>query len=110
MLKLYRMTDGAKEYWETWENEDGTHMVHWGKLGTQGSSKTVKDSLFKKAKKTIQVEIDNMVAKGFRPVDLEQHSILLIEYAIDGMGSTDDLDKRQRLDVGIAVPGQVVGQ
>ncbi len=98
MLKLYRLADGIKEYWETWDNENGTHTVHWGKLGTQGSSKTVKNSLFKKAAKTIQVEIDSLVAQGFRPVDLEQHSILLIEYAIDGMGTTDDLDKRQRLE------------
>ena len=25
MLKLYKFSDGGKEYLETWDNEDGTH-------------------------------------------------------------------------------------
>lgn len=98
MLKLYKFTDGTKEYWETWDNEDGTHTVHWGKLGAKGRSKLVKDSLFKKAVETIQAEIDSTVSNGFRPVDLEQHITLLIEYGVDGMGNTVDLDKRHRLE------------
>ncbi len=97
MLKLYKFTDDVKEYWETWDNEDGSHTVHWGKLGTKGNSKTVKDSLFKKAVKTIQAEINSKVSDGFRQIDFEQHYTLLIEYAIDGMGDTADLDKRHRL-------------
>ena len=97
MLKLYKFADGLKEYWETWENEDGSHTVHWGKLGTKGNSKTVKDSIFKRAVKTIQAEIDSLVSNGFKQVDIAEHYILLVEYAIDGMGDTDDLDKRHRL-------------
>ena len=97
MLKLYNFADGAKEYWETWDNEDGSHTVHWGKLGTKGNSKTVKDSIFKKAVKTIQAEIDSLVSNGFKQIDIEEHYILLVEYAIDGMGDPDDLDKRHRL-------------
>ena len=98
MLKLYKFTDSTKEYWETWDNEDRTHTVHWGKLGSKGNSKIVKDSLFKKAVKTIQSEIDSMVSNGFRPIDFEQHYTLLIEYEVNGMGNTDDVDKRHRLE------------
>jgi hypothetical protein len=98
MLKLYKLTDSVKEYWETWDNEDGSHIVHWGEIGTKGNSKTVKDSIFKKAVKTIQAEIDSKIFSGFKPVDIEEHYILLIEYAIDGMGNTEDLDKRHRLE------------
>ena len=32
MLKLYRLTPGKKEYWETWDNDNGSHTVHWGLL------------------------------------------------------------------------------
>lgn len=42
MFKLYKFTDSQKEYWETWDNDDGTHTVHWGELGTKGESKVVK--------------------------------------------------------------------
>lgn len=99
MLKLYKFADDVKEYWETWDNEDGSHTVHWGgKLGTKGNSKTVKDSMFKKAVKTIQAEIDSKVSNGFKQIEFEEHYTLLIEYEIDGMGNTVDLDKRHRLE------------
>lgn len=95
MLKLYKFTDAKKEYWETWDNDDGSHTVHWGELGTTGQSKEVKGSLLKKPEKIIQKEIDEMVSAGFRPVDDEY--TLLIEYAVEGMGSGEDVEKRHRL-------------
>jgi hypothetical protein len=51
MLKLYKFTDSAKSYWETWEH-DGVHTVHWGTLGTRGSSREVRSFFFKKASDT----------------------------------------------------------
>ena len=98
MLKLYRFTDAKKDYWETWDNEDDSHTVHWGELGTTGQSKTVKSTLLEKAEATIQKEIDTLVAQGFRPIDIEDHITLLVEYAVDGMGSRDDVEKRHRLE------------
>lgn len=90
------LSEEKKEYWETWDNDDGTHTVHWGELGTKGNSKEVKGSLFKKAEKIIQKEIDEISAMGFTPIDNE--FTLLIEYTIGGMGSKDDIDKRHRLE------------
>ncbi len=98
MLKFYKFDDDVNKYWETWDNEDGSHSVHWGKLGTKGKSKIVRDSLFKKAVKTIQTEIDSKVSNGYRQIEFEQHYTLLIEYAIDGMGNNDDLEKRHLLE------------
>lgn len=98
MLKLYRFSETKKEYWETWENGDDSHTVHWGELGTTGQSKTVKSTLLKKAKASIQKEIDNLLAQGFHPIDPEDHITLLIEYAVDGMGSGEDVEKRYRLE------------
>lgn len=96
MLKLYKFTGSKKEYWETWDNGDGSHSVHWGELGTTGQSKEIKGSFLKKPEKIIQKEIDEMVALGFRPVDDEY--TLLIEYSVDGMGSKEDVEKRHRLE------------
>ena len=97
MLKLYKLDGKPKQYWETWEH-NGTHTVHWGELGTQGESKEVKAGLFSKPTKLVQKEIDQRVSEGFAPVEAGDHVTLLIEYAIDGMGSSDDLDKRHRLE------------
>ncbi|AGP76879.1 hypothetical protein I633_02885 [Alteromonas mediterranea 615] len=95
MLKLYKFTDTKKEYWETWDNDDGSHTVHWGELGTNGQSKEVKGSLLKKPEKIIQKEVDEMVSNGFRPI--EEEYTLLIEYEVEGMGTKEDVEKRHRL-------------
>ena len=95
MLKLYKFTDTKKEYWETWDNDDGSHTVHWGELGTTGESKDIKGSLLKKPEKIIQKEIDEMVSNGFRPI--EEEYTLLIEYEVEGMGTKEDVEKRHRL-------------
>jgi len=97
MLKLYKVASSNKHYWETWENDDQTHTVHWGVLGETGRSKTVKSSILKEAKVQIQAEVDALVEEGFAPVPPEAHRILLIEYEVDGFGSDDDLEKRYRL-------------
>jgi hypothetical protein len=96
MLKLYKFTDSKKDYWETWANDDGSHTVHWGELGTKGQFKEVKASLFKKPEKIIQKEIDEVVEIGFRPIDEE--FTLIIEFVIEGIGTNDDLDKRHSLE------------
>lgn len=63
MLKLYRFTENKKEYWETWDNDDGSHTVHWGQLGTQGESKVVKPSFFKKPQNKIQTVIPHLISE-----------------------------------------------
>lgn len=96
MLKLYKIANDSKLYWETWENE-GVHTVHWGALGSEGDSREIKSTIFKKATTEIQKEIDQMVADGFRPIELEDHFTLLIEFAVEGMGCGEDVEKRHRL-------------
>jgi len=98
MLKLYRLSSSLKEYWETWEIEAGAHVVHWGELGTRGSSKTVKPGLFQKASSVIQKEVDDLLRQGFSPAPQESHTALMIEFAVEGMGSEADLEKRHRLE------------
>ena len=98
MLKLYRFSTSAKEYWETWEAKSGIHTVHWGELGTRGSSKEIKSSFLNNATKVIQKEIDGLITQGFAPIDADEHAILMIEFAVDGFGSAADLDKRHRLE------------
>lgn len=97
-MKLYRTSNEGMEYWETWEESPGHHRVHWGELGTVGESKVVKSTFLRKAESTIQKEIDERVSKGFSPFSPEDHAVLMIEYNVDGMGSEDDLSKRNHLE------------
>ena len=96
MLKLYKLADDSKSYWETWENE-GVHTIHWGVLGTRGESKELKSTLLRKATSVIQKEIDQKTAEGYAPVEFDDHYTLLIEFAVDGMGCGEDVEKRHRL-------------
>lgn len=98
MLKLYRFGDEKKEYWETWKDDTGSHTIHWGELGTRGQSRNVRSTLLAKAEKTIQKEIDRLVDLGFHPINTDDHHTLLVEYAVDGMGTRDDVEKRHRLE------------
>ena len=79
MLKLYRFSESKKEYWETWDNGDGTHTVHWGELGTNGQSREVGSE---NPEKLIQEEIDSLIDQGFGQIDEE--FTLIIEFAVEG--------------------------
>lgn len=98
MLKLYRFQNQKKEYWETWDNGDGSHTIHWGELGTRGASKLVRSGFFIKAEKVLQKEIEATHKQGFRPIDIDEHRTLLIEYTVDAMGDAKDVAKRHRLE------------
>jgi hypothetical protein len=98
MLKLYRFSDTQNEYWETWEDDSGNHLVHWGVLGTRGNTRTVQSNISQQDTSIIQEEINDLVSGGFAPIDPENHAILMIEHAVEGMGNSSDLDKRHRLE------------
>lgn len=98
MLKLYRTSEGFMEYWETWERDSGSQLVHWGKLGTRGETKTVVSGIFQSAVGKLKKEVDALLADGYSPIEPEDHLVLMIEYAIEGMGSEADLAKRHALE------------
>src|ERR1043165_9952691 len=98
MLKLYRLEDKTKDYWEMWEEAPGRLRVHWGTLGTTGESKVIESTFFKSAVKVVEKDVDEQLAQGFEPIEPEDHAILLIEYEIDGMGSPTDLETRHALE------------
>ncbi len=95
MLKLYRFSELKKEYWETWEDGDGNHTIHWGDLGTRGQLRTIRGANPKAARASIQNEVDSLLNEGFAPK--QDHVTLMIEYEVDGMGTMEDVEKRHRL-------------
>lgn len=98
MIKLYRFSATRKEYWEAWQTDSGGFTVHWGELGTRGDQKTIENTLWAKARTVVEKECKSMNAQGFHEIEAEAHCVLLVEYAIEGMGNTAQLDKRHRLE------------
>lgn len=98
MLKLYRLKDNQLWYWETWDKDEKTAIVHWGIVGEQGQNKELKDGLFSSFRKNIQKEINQKLKEGYTEFDQDKFSFLEIEYIIDGFGTEQDLEKRHRLE------------
>lgn len=97
MIKLYkRLESGRIAYHEAWV-EDNQIFEHWGIAGTRGRLRTRKlDGTLDE-----QANLDRVLAKplseGFSPIDLDDHSVLLIEFPIDGFGTQADIQKRYAL-------------
>lgn len=98
MLKLYKRVEQDLHYWETWDENSRTGIVHWGVVGQRGQDKEVKSKAGLSFRKQIQAEVDQMLLAGYHQIDEEEHSILLIEFPVDGMGTAQDLEKRAALE------------
>jgi len=98
MIKLYKKINDKLHYWETWDKDNKTAVVHWGIVGEIGEDKEVRGGLFSNFRKIVQKEIDEKLEEGYAEFDDESYAFLEIEYKIEGFGTEADLDKRHRLE------------
>lgn len=98
MIKLYKMIDDQLHYWETWDKDEKTAIVHWGVVGERGQDKEIRSGFFSNFRKIVQKEIDEKLNNDYAEFDEDKVSSLEIEYKIDGFGTEQDLDKRHRLE------------
>jgi hypothetical protein len=97
MLKLYKEINNELHYWETWDKDKNTGIVHKGIVGTKGNFREVKSGFSSNFHEKIQKEILEQTENGFQPIEPENHSRLLIEFNVDGMGTEKDVEKRHKL-------------
>ena len=93
MLKLYRVTEQGTEYWEAWATANEI-TIHWGKLGEGGENREIPIKPGINPNDTIKSEAKPIRAAGFKPLKPSQLRSIVIQYKIEGHGSTADLDKR----------------
>lgn len=98
MIKLYKSIDGRLHYWETWELGNGSAMIHWGAVGEKGQTEQIDSGILSSADRKVQKLVDQRFLEGYVEVDEDELCTLLIEYEVEGMGSTEDIDKRHRLE------------
>jgi hypothetical protein len=101
MIKLYRGKDGrVTEYHEAWV--DGSDVVeHWGALGEEGSTREHPIDEKISERENVERVLASAISDGFEPITLDDHAVLLIEYPVEGIGNTADLDKRHALEDGM---------
>jgi hypothetical protein len=98
MIKLYRRENGrVVEYHEAWVH--GSKIVeHWGELGERGQTREHRRRKKLREEEDLAQILSQAMAEGFESIDIDDHSRLIIEYSIDGMGSARDLDNRYSLE------------
>jgi hypothetical protein len=97
VIKLYKRTDdGQLAYHEAWLDRNAI-IEHWGIVGTRGESRS-----HPMESRDEGQEIERILAparkNGFQESDPENERALIIEYAVEGMGSPTDLKRRHRLE------------
>jgi hypothetical protein len=89
MQKLYKhQADGSLAYHEAWQTDSGI-TEHWGRVGERGETREHPPG------KTLELILAEAKRNGFSETNAEH--LVLIEYQVDGMGTSDDLEKRYAL-------------
>jgi len=97
MIKLYKTIDSQLHYHEAWM--DGSKITeHWGVVGERGKTAQHKRDKKLSEEDALLAVLESPLADGFAPFDEDEEVILLIEYAVDGFGTSKDLDKRHALE------------
>lgn len=96
MIKLYKKVDDQWNYHEAWVG-DREITEHWGVVGDRGLTREHSIPSGQNESTALRAVLTNAYETGYEEVDLDDHAILLVEYAVDGFGTPEDLDKRHRL-------------
>lgn len=89
MLKLYkRGPDGRLSYHEAWHTDAGV-TEHWGLVGERGQTREHPPG------KTLDLVLAEAKREGFSKAESER--FVIIEYKVNGMGTSKDLEKRHAL-------------
>jgi hypothetical protein len=97
MLKLYKRIKQVLHYHEAWAH--GAKITeHWGIVGERGETAEHKRNKEFSEEKNLEQVLSKPLAEGFAPIDVDDQVVLMIEYPVDGMGTTKDLEKRHALE------------
>ncbi len=94
--KLYKLIDGVLYYQEAWI-EEGLFYHHWGRVGETGEHTATPVGKRASEKRLCKTALAPALADGYAPIASEDHAVLLIEFAVDGFGTDEDLEKRRAL-------------
>ncbi|MHC4671402.1 MAG: hypothetical protein ACYTBZ_02860 [Planctomycetota bacterium] len=97
MIKLYKRIDGKLHYHEAWCHEEKI-VEHWGVVGNEGETCNHKIDPSLSVEENINRVLAPTYQQGFEEIDIDDHAVLLVEYAVDEFGTNEDLSKRYALE------------
>jgi hypothetical protein len=97
MEKLYKMIDGVLFYQEAWLEKDGAFFHHWGRVGEIGEHTETPVGKRASEKRLAADALAQARLEGYSAIDVEDHQVLLIEFAVVGFGTAEELTKRRAL-------------
>ncbi len=83
-------------FFECWDEETKS-IIHYGQVGERGVVETVQHGIWTKLTNAIGRKINKFRRDGYIEIAEEDHSILIVEYKVEGMGTPTDLKKRHAL-------------
>jgi hypothetical protein len=95
--ELYKRIDGDWHYWRAGCHGESV-AVHAGKVGAAGEVREISPASDETPAALLIRETGQARAQGYTEFDPEDLVHLVVQYQIDGMGSVDDLDQRQRVE------------
>ena len=95
-IKLYNAIDGRLHYHEAWTGE-GTITEHWGKVGEKGEQREHKVPRGRSAVAVLEDVLLDVREDDYAEIDESAQVALVIEYRVEGKGTTADLDKQNAL-------------
>lgn len=97
MLRLYKTIDHQLHYWKSEDIDNETTLIQWGIVGQRGLEREITLDLFPNFRKVVQHEVDTKINEGYAEMEDEQWAFLDVMFAVDELGTEQDLDKRYRL-------------
>jgi hypothetical protein len=98
MEKLYKSVNGVLNYWEAFDKDKNSVIVHWGIVGEKGQAKSLTHIDISKVRARVQNDYNQLLKEGYKPIDEDDLFTLNIEFTVDGFGDEEDLDKRHSLE------------
>ena len=96
LIKLYKKSQDGILYWETWNNDDKTALVHWGLLGAYGEQKPITTKSLLSLKDSVNYLIAEKINEGFSEISTERQFTLSITFKLATWGSSEDLNRREK--------------
>jgi hypothetical protein len=91
--RLYREAGEGVEYWESWVNDDGTAVVHYGRLGERGQVEEFSDP--DAFADYLGPRVRELHAEGFRNVPEDEHATVMLQWPRSAV--PDDVDGTEEL-------------
>lgn len=98
MNTLYKKENNNLKFIQFWDDSNGSTVLNYGDVGIEGEYKEFKNN--KDGLMSLKVEniIEQKISEGYSVFDEENFPRLIVEHKVEGMGNTNDLDKRYRLE------------